>query len=177
MFTLRLLLRDVAECPSMTDVILRGGRMLRAGVWSGVAPRRPGRAPYTSSNLTLARYCRVPILRDPARGGGDHFTTGRKDAMEPGFSPSEIDTSRPHPTRLYNYYPGRRTSMVDREAAAEVLQGTGCAGNSPGGRALLRRIPVRAPQGQSLASWSRLARHLPRHRWIPPSGVIVALAP
>ena len=37
---------------------------------------------------------------------GSHFATGRKDTMEPGFSPSEIDTSRPHPARLYNFYLG-----------------------------------------------------------------------
>ena len=42
--------------------------------------------------------------------------------MEPGFSPSEIDTSRPHPARLYNYYLGGKDNyVVDREAAAEVL--------------------------------------------------------
>ncbi len=43
--------------------------------------------------------------------------------MEPGFSPSEIDTSRPHPARLYNYYLGDKDNyVVDREAAAEVLR-------------------------------------------------------
>ena len=26
--------------------------------------------------------------------------------MEPGFSPSDIDTSRPHPARMYDYYLG-----------------------------------------------------------------------
>src|ERR1039457_2409595 len=43
--------------------------------------------------------------------------------MQPGFSPSEIDTSRPHPARLYNYYLGGKDNyMVDREAAMEVLR-------------------------------------------------------
>ena len=42
---------------------------------------------------------------------------------------------------------------------------------------LAKVLPVRAPQGQSVASWFRLACHRPRRRWIPPSGVIVALAP
>ena len=27
-----------------------------------------------------------------------------RDAMEPGFSPSDIDTSRAHPARMYDYY-------------------------------------------------------------------------
>lgn len=43
--------------------------------------------------------------------------------MEPGLSPSEIDTSRPHPARLYNYYLGGKDNyVVDREAATEVLR-------------------------------------------------------
>jgi hypothetical protein len=43
--------------------------------------------------------------------------------MESGFSPSEIDTSRPHPARLYNYYLGGKDNyLVDREAAEEVLR-------------------------------------------------------
>jgi hypothetical protein len=43
--------------------------------------------------------------------------------MEPGFAPSEIDTSRPHPARLYDYYLGGKDNYeVDREAAAEVLR-------------------------------------------------------
>lgn len=43
--------------------------------------------------------------------------------MEPGFAPSEIDTSRPHPARMYNYYlRGKDNYMVDREAAMEVLR-------------------------------------------------------
>jgi hypothetical protein len=29
-----------------------------------------------------------------------------KDAMEPGFAAAEIDTSRPHPARMYNAYLG-----------------------------------------------------------------------
>jgi hypothetical protein len=53
--------------------------------------------------------------------------------MEPGFSPSEIDTSRPHPARLYNYYLGGKDNyVVDREAAAEVLRA------APGVRAMAR---------------------------------------
>lgn len=43
--------------------------------------------------------------------------------MESGFSPSEIDTSKPHPARLYDYYLGGKDNyLVDREAAAAVLR-------------------------------------------------------
>jgi hypothetical protein len=43
--------------------------------------------------------------------------------MEPGFAPSEIDTSKPHPARLYDYYLGGKDNYaVDREAAVEVLR-------------------------------------------------------
>ena len=48
---------------------------------------------------------------------------GRKDAMEPGFSPSDIDTSRPHPARMYDYYLGGKDNYpVDRAAARRVLR-------------------------------------------------------
>ena len=43
--------------------------------------------------------------------------------MEPGFSPSEIDTSRPHPARMYDFYLGGKDNYpVDREAARQVLR-------------------------------------------------------
>jgi len=43
--------------------------------------------------------------------------------MEPGFAPSEIDTSRPHPARLYDYFLGGKDNyVVDREAAEAVLR-------------------------------------------------------
>ena len=43
--------------------------------------------------------------------------------MEPGFSPSDIDTSRPHPARMYDYYLGGKDNYpVDREAARRVLR-------------------------------------------------------
>jgi hypothetical protein len=46
-----------------------------------------------------------------------------KVAMELGFAPSEIDTSRPHPARMYDYYLGGKDNyVVDREAAAVVLR-------------------------------------------------------
>jgi hypothetical protein len=36
--------------------------------------------------------------------------------MEPGFAASEVDTSKPHPARMYNAYLGGRDSYgADRE--------------------------------------------------------------
>ncbi len=41
---------------------------------------------------------------------------------ETGFSPEEIDTTKPHPARMYDYYLGGRDNYaVDREAADRVL--------------------------------------------------------
>jgi hypothetical protein len=43
--------------------------------------------------------------------------------MEPGFSLSEIDTSKPHPARMYDYYLGGKDNYpVDKEAARQVLR-------------------------------------------------------
>jgi hypothetical protein len=43
--------------------------------------------------------------------------------MEPGFAPAEIDTSKPHPARMYDYYLGGKDNyVVDRDAAAAVLR-------------------------------------------------------
>jgi S-adenosyl methyltransferase len=43
--------------------------------------------------------------------------------MEPGFAASDIDTSRPHPARMYNYYLGGKDNyFVDQEAAREALR-------------------------------------------------------
>ncbi|HEY1917508.1 MAG TPA: SAM-dependent methyltransferase [Streptosporangiaceae bacterium] len=42
--------------------------------------------------------------------------------IEPGFTPVEIDTSRPHPARLYDYYLGGKDNYAaDREAGDQVL--------------------------------------------------------
>ncbi len=41
----------------------------------------------------------------------------------PGFIAADIDTSRPHPARMYNYYLGGKDNyLVDQEAAEEVLR-------------------------------------------------------
>lgn len=43
--------------------------------------------------------------------------------MEPGFAASEIDTSRPHPARMYNAYLGGKDNYAaDREAVRQVLR-------------------------------------------------------
>jgi hypothetical protein len=43
--------------------------------------------------------------------------------MEPGFAASEIDTSRPHPARMYDAYLGGRDNYpVDREAVREIVR-------------------------------------------------------
>lgn len=43
--------------------------------------------------------------------------------MEPGFALADIDTSRPHPARMYNFYLGGKDNYaVDQEAAREILQ-------------------------------------------------------
>ena len=43
--------------------------------------------------------------------------------MEPGFAASEIDTSRPHPARMYDAYLGGKDNYAaDREAVRQVLR-------------------------------------------------------
>jgi hypothetical protein len=42
--------------------------------------------------------------------------------MEPGLAPSQVDTSRAHPARMYDFYLGGTSNYpVDREAASEVI--------------------------------------------------------
>jgi S-adenosyl methyltransferase len=46
-----------------------------------------------------------------------------KDAMEPGFAASEIDTSKPHPARMYDAYLGGKDNYAaDREAVGQILR-------------------------------------------------------
>lgn len=43
--------------------------------------------------------------------------------MEPGFSPADIDTSKPHPARMYDAYLGGKDNYAaDREAVRQVLR-------------------------------------------------------
>ena len=62
--------------------------------------------------------------------------------MEPGFSPSDIDTSRPHPARMYNFYLGGKDNYpVDREAARQVLRAAPEARDiARANRAFLQRV-------------------------------------
>jgi len=49
--------------------------------------------------------------------------TGGKDAMVPGFAASEIDTSKPHPARMYDAYLGGKDNYAaDREAVRQILR-------------------------------------------------------
>ncbi|MGH3305073.1 MAG: SAM-dependent methyltransferase [Streptosporangiaceae bacterium] len=43
--------------------------------------------------------------------------------MAQGFTASEIDTSRPHPARMYNAFLGGKDNYpVDREAVRQILR-------------------------------------------------------
>jgi S-adenosyl methyltransferase len=44
-----------------------------------------------------------------------------KDAMEPGFAAAEIDTSKPHPARMYNAYLGGKTTLVKRYGRTSAI--------------------------------------------------------
>lgn len=45
--------------------------------------------------------------------------------MDTGFAPAEIDTTKPHPARMYDYYLGGKDNYpADQEAAAEVIRRT-----------------------------------------------------
>ena len=51
------------------------------------------------------------------------FALDGKDAMEHGFAFSGIDTSKPHPARLYDFYLGGKDNYAaDRAAAMQVLR-------------------------------------------------------
>lgn len=55
--------------------------------------------------------------------GVGHVRDGGKDAMEPGFAASQIDTSRPHPARMYDAFLGGRDNYAaDREAVRQILR-------------------------------------------------------
>lgn len=55
--------------------------------------------------------------------GAGHVRDGGKDAMEPGFAASQIDTSKPHPARMYDAYLGGRDNYAaDREAVRQILR-------------------------------------------------------
>lgn len=64
---------------------------------------------------------------------------------EQGFSADRIDTSRPHPARMYDYFLGGQDNYeVDRQAAEQLLQlGPGVVASARGNREFLQRA-VRA---------------------------------
>ena len=64
-----------------------------------------------------------------------------KDAMEPGFAASEIDTSTPHPARMYDALLGGKDNYAaDREAVRHVLKAAPEARDSArANRAFLQR--------------------------------------
>jgi hypothetical protein len=53
---------------------------------------------------------------------GAAMSSDGKDAMEPGFAAAEIDTSRPHPVRMYNACLGGNDNyLADRAAVRPIL--------------------------------------------------------
>jgi hypothetical protein len=66
---------------------------------------------------------------------------GGKDAMEPGFAASEIDTTTPHPARMYDALLGGKDNYrADQEAVRQVLKAAPEARDSArANRAFLQR--------------------------------------
>jgi hypothetical protein len=73
-----------------------------------------------------------------------HFPTCRKDAMKPGFTAAQIDTSTLHPASMYDaLLRGEDNCRVGRDAARQVPRAAPDAGDSArANRAFLQR-PVR----------------------------------
>jgi S-adenosyl methyltransferase len=64
-----------------------------------------------------------PESRYPADDGDSEIVTGGKDAMETGFALSEIDTTTPHPARMYDALLGGKDNYAaDRQAVRQVLK-------------------------------------------------------
>jgi len=57
----------------------------------------PGRAV-----SVCVRVRHLPAIRCRMHDGRREVTTGGKDAIETGFALSEIDTTTPHPARMYD---------------------------------------------------------------------------
>jgi hypothetical protein len=73
--------------------------------------------------------------------GVGHVRRTGKDAMQPGFAASEIDTSTPHPARMYDALLGGKDNYAaDREAVRDVLRAAPEARDSArANRAFLQR--------------------------------------
>ena len=73
--------------------------------------------------FVVVRHCHLVNRTSQRQVGADHSDGRSKETMEPGFAPSDIDTSRPHPARMYNFYLGGKDNyLVDCAAASEVLR-------------------------------------------------------
>jgi hypothetical protein len=67
----------------------------------------------------------IVICAQPGLGGRlrTSYVREGKDAMEPGFAAPQIDTSKPHPARMYNAYLGGNDNYAaDREAVRRILR-------------------------------------------------------
>jgi hypothetical protein len=87
------------------------------------------------------RIRHLPVLRRPIHDGNDEVQTDRKDAMETGFPLSEIDTTTPHPARMYDALLGGKDNYAaDRQAVRQLLQAAPEARDSArANRAFLQR--------------------------------------
>jgi S-adenosyl methyltransferase len=77
----------------------------------------------------MAAWCpglaRIGIFPRAGTGGmlAAPMSSDWKDAMEPGFAAAEIDTSKPHPARMYNAYLGGNDNYpADRAAVRQILR-------------------------------------------------------
>src|ERR1700722_17947714 len=116
----------LAARPGTSRVHLRA----TASVW--LPARLPGCWPRCSPSGQIARtgwpvswtgsYCHLPGEWLWRQAWSGHVRDG-KVVMQPGFAASEIDTSKPHPARMYDAYLGGNDNYpVDREAVREVVR-------------------------------------------------------
>jgi S-adenosyl methyltransferase len=81
--------------------------------------------PITRTGLLVSwtgSYCHLPREWFWRHAWSGHVRDG-KVVMQPGFAASEIDTSKPHPARMYDAYLGGNDNYpVDREAVREIVR-------------------------------------------------------
>jgi len=69
------------------------------------------------------RVRHLPAIRPQVHDGKDEATAGGKDAMETGFALSQIDTTTPHPARMYDALLGGKDNYTpDRQAVRQLLK-------------------------------------------------------
>src|ERR1700730_3432656 len=101
---------------------------VRAAAREDQDSRRPGgnvgSAHLSPTASATVRSRSLPGAAPTGQGGsGSPVTACGKDAMEHGFAAAEIDTSRPHPARMYDAYLGGKDNYAaDREAVRQVLR-------------------------------------------------------